>query len=99
VDAVSEKVKEAGIKNVQVLKGDAMDTKLETSSIDVVILFGVIPAPMISTGKLLIEMHRILKPQGVLAIWPTSWTRKEVLGTGLFDFQSKRNGVYNYRRK
>jgi demethylmenaquinone methyltransferase/2-methoxy-6-polyprenyl-1,4-benzoquinol methylase len=47
VETVTKKVQEAGLSNVQVIKGDALDTKLERESLDEVIVFGVIPAPML----------------------------------------------------
>ena len=98
VDEVSRKVQTANLKNVRVVKGNALNTGLEAGSLDVVLLFGVIPAPMLPMNQLMTEMRRILKPEGILAVWPPSWTHAEILRSGLFLFASKRNGVYNYRR-
>ena len=67
------KVQAANLKNVRVLKRDALNTKLDDESMDAVLLFGVIPAPMLPLDRLLPEMYRILKPGGVLAVWPPSW--------------------------
>ncbi|HEX2997925.1 MAG TPA: methyltransferase domain-containing protein, partial [Anaerolineales bacterium] len=64
VEAVTMKVKAADLKNVRVVQGDALDTRLEKESLEAIILFGVIPAPMLPMEKLLTEMHRILKPGG-----------------------------------
>jgi ubiquinone/menaquinone biosynthesis C-methylase UbiE len=98
VDLVTEKVKIAGLKNVQVLQGDALNTKLADSSLDLIYIFGVIPAPMLAINKLMPEMHRILKPDGKLAVWPQSWTHQEIINTKLFIYSSKRNGVNNYQK-
>jgi ubiquinone/menaquinone biosynthesis C-methylase UbiE len=98
VDAVSKRVQTANVKNVHVVKGNAMDTMLDAESFDTVLIFGVIPAPMLPLTRLLPEMHRILKPGGTLAVWPPSWTHQEILRSELFTYASKRNGVYNYRR-
>jgi ubiquinone/menaquinone biosynthesis C-methylase UbiE len=98
VDAVSKKIQTANLKNVRVIKGDAMNTMLDADSFDSVLIFGVIPAPMLPLNRLLPEMHRILKPGGILAVWPPSWTHQEILRSGLFTFASKGNGVRNYRR-
>ncbi len=98
VDAVSRKVQAANLKNVRVVKGDAMNTMLDNESIDEVLLFGVIPAPMLPLNRLLPEVRRILKPGGTLAVWPPSWTHPEILRSGLFTYASKGNGVTNYRR-
>jgi len=98
VDAVTKKVQSAALNNVRVVKGDAMNTMLDAESYDVVLLFGVIPAPMLPINRLIPEMHRILKPGGILAVWPPSWTHQGILRTGLFAYTHKKNGVYNYRR-
>jgi ubiquinone/menaquinone biosynthesis C-methylase UbiE len=98
VDAVSKKIQTANLKNVRVVKGDAMRTMLDADSFDVVLIFGVIPAPMLPLNRLLPEMYRILKPGGTLAVWPPSWTHPEILRSGLFTYASKSNGVRNYRR-
>ena len=61
---VSKKVQSAGLKNVRVLKRDALDTGLDAASIDKVLLFGVIPFPLLPLNRLLPEMHRVRKPEG-----------------------------------
>jgi demethylmenaquinone methyltransferase/2-methoxy-6-polyprenyl-1,4-benzoquinol methylase len=98
VEAVANKVRAAGLTNVQVIKGDALDTKLEPESFDEVLLFGVIPAPMLPMEKLLAEMHRILKPGGMMAVWPPSWVHQTIIQSRRFRYINKRNGVSNYQR-
>ena len=98
VEAVSRKVQVAGLKNVLAVKGDALDTKLDPESMDAVLVFGVLPAPMLPLNRLLPEMHRILKPGGTLAVWPPSWVPRSISRSGLFSFVCKRNGVYNFSR-
>ena len=98
IETVSKKVQNANLKNVRVVKGDAMNTMLDSGSIDAVLLFGVIPAPMLPLSGLLPEMHRILKPRGTMAVWPPSWIHKSILRSGLFTYASKQKGVYNFRR-
>lgn len=100
VELVSEKVQEANLKNVRVLKGDAMQTGLDAESFDTVLLLGVIPAPMLPLTRLLPEMHRVLKADGNLAVWPPipGWLPRSILQSGLFTLTSKRNGVHNFRR-
>jgi ubiquinone/menaquinone biosynthesis C-methylase UbiE len=98
VDEVSRKVQAANLKNVRVVKGDAMNTLLDAESFDAVLILGVIPAPMLPLNRLLPEMHRILKSGGTLAVWPPSWTHQQILQSGLFTVASKGNGVTNYRR-
>jgi len=99
VEAVTKKVQTANLKNVRVVKGDALNTQLATESLDAVLLFGVIPAPMLPMDRLLSEMHRILKPGGTMAVWPPSWVHQTIVRSGLFAFCSKRNSVFNYKRR
>ncbi|MFC1904759.1 class I SAM-dependent methyltransferase [Chloroflexota bacterium] len=101
IERVSKKVQAADLKNVRVVKRDALDTGLDAASIDMVLLFGVIPFPLLPLNRLLPEMHRVLKPEGILAVWlfPSSaGVPKSILRSGLFTYISKRNGVYNYKR-
>jgi ubiquinone/menaquinone biosynthesis C-methylase UbiE len=98
IEIVSKKVQTDNLKNVRVVKGDAMNTMLDAESMDAVLLFGVIPAPMLPLSRLLPEIHRILKPGGTLAVWPPSWIRQSILRSGLFTYACKRNGVFNFRR-
>jgi ubiquinone/menaquinone biosynthesis C-methylase UbiE len=98
VEGVTKKVQTANLKNVRVVKGDALNTQLATESLDAVLLFGVIPAPMLPMERLLSEMHRILKPGGTMAVWPPSWLHQTIVRSGLFTLNSKRNGVSNYKR-
>lgn len=101
VDRVKRKVLDAGLKNVEVVRRDALNTGLETASVDLVLLFGVIPYPTLPLARLLPEMHRVLKAQGTLAVWlfPTSaGVPGSILRSGLFTHLGKKNGVYTYRR-
>jgi demethylmenaquinone methyltransferase/2-methoxy-6-polyprenyl-1,4-benzoquinol methylase len=98
---VAKKVQAAGLKNVRVVKCDALDTGLDDGSMDKALLFGVVPFPFLPLNRLLPEMHRILKTEGTLAAWlfPVSgWVPKSILQSGLFTYVGKQNGVYNYRR-
>ena len=103
IEQVSKKVQLADLKNVRIVKRDALDTGLDTASIDKVLLFGVIPFPLLPLNRLLPEMYRVLKPEGTFVVWlfpPVVhfWVPKSILRSGLFTYMNKRNGVYNYRR-
>jgi ubiquinone/menaquinone biosynthesis C-methylase UbiE len=98
VEAVAKRVQTANLKNVRVVQGDALNTQLAAESLDAVLIFGVIPAPMLPMEQLLAEMKRILKPGGTMAVWPPSWLHQTIVQSGLFTFSSKRNGVSNYKR-
>lgn len=101
VDRVKEKVRDAKLKNVEVVRRDALYTGLEAASVDVVLLFGVLPFPTLPLDQLLPEMHRVLKAGGTLAVWmfPMSFgVPTSILRSGLFTQLGKKNGVYTYRR-
>lgn len=100
IEMVSKKVQTAKLNNVCVVHGDALNIGLVAESIDAVLLFGVIPAPMLPLKRLLPEIRRILKPAGILAVWPAipGWLPKSILQSGLFSYACKRNGVFNFRR-
>jgi ubiquinone/menaquinone biosynthesis C-methylase UbiE len=100
VELVSTKVKAANLKNVHVFNGDALNIGLVAESFDLVLLFGVIPAPMLPLPRLLPEIHRILKLAATLAVWPPVpvWLPTSILRSGLFTIKSQRSGVYNFKR-
>jgi ubiquinone/menaquinone biosynthesis C-methylase UbiE len=98
VKAVTRKVMEANLNNVRVVQGDALNTQLASESIDVILIFGVIPAPMLPMDKLMSEMNRVLKTGGTMAVWPTTWILKAILHSGYFTFSGKRMSVSNYRK-
>jgi demethylmenaquinone methyltransferase/2-methoxy-6-polyprenyl-1,4-benzoquinol methylase len=98
IEWVSKKVQAAELKNVHVVKGDAMDTGLDAESIDKVLLFSVIPSPTLPLNRFLPEMHRVLKPEGTLAVTTFPWVLRSIRQSGLFAYISKRNGVHNFSR-
>ena len=103
IEVVSKKVQLADLKNVHIVKRDALNTRLDTSIIDKVLLFGVIPFPLLPLNLLLPEMYRVLKPDGTMRVWlfpPVVhfWVPKSILRSGLFTYMNKRNGVYNFKR-
>jgi ubiquinone/menaquinone biosynthesis C-methylase UbiE len=100
VELVSQKVQAAKLKNVRVVEGNALDTVFDAETFHTVLLFGVIPAPMLPLDRLLPEMHRVLQVGGNLAVWPSipGWLPKSILQSGLFMYGSKKNGVHNFKR-
>jgi demethylmenaquinone methyltransferase/2-methoxy-6-polyprenyl-1,4-benzoquinol methylase len=99
---ISEKAQRADLTNIRVVQRDALDTGLESATMDTVLLFGVIPFPLLPLNRLLPEMRRVLKPEGTMAVWlfpplVHSWVPKSILQSGLFTHLKKHNGVHNYR--
>lgn len=101
VERLNQKVGEAGLKNVEVVRRDALNTGLDAASTDRVLLFGVLPFPSLPLNRLLPEMHRVLKPTGTMAIWMfpvAGWVPTAVRRSAQFAYLGKQHGVYNFRR-
>ena len=100
VETVSSRVKDAQLRNVIITKTDALDTGFPSESYDLILLFGVIPAPVLPLKKLLPEMHRLLKPHGSIAVWTglPLWSPRTVTKSRLFTYTGKRNGVHNFTK-
>jgi ubiquinone/menaquinone biosynthesis C-methylase UbiE len=100
IECVTRKVRDAHLTNVNVSNTDAMDTKLPFSSFDLILLFGVIPAPVLPLDRLLPEMYRLLKPNGSLAVWTAVpwWSRTCVTRSNMFTYTGKENGVHNFQK-
>ena len=101
IDQVSKKVKAADLRNVRIVKRNALDTGLDNACMDKALLFGVVPFPSLPLNRLLPEMHRILKPEGSLAVWlfpAAGLVPNTILRSGLFKYINKQNGVYNYQK-
>jgi len=100
IEQVSKKIQEVGLNNVKLIKANAIETGLASRSIDLILLFGVIPSPTLPIDQLLPEMHRLLKPGGTLSVktavpW---WSPNSLTKDGLFSLIEKKSGVYNFRK-
>ena len=101
---VDIKVQQANLKNVRIVQRDALYTGLETASIDKVLLFGVIPFPLLPLNKLLQEMYRVLKPGSTMSVWlfpplVHNWVPNIIIQSNLFEQIGQQSNVYNYGRK
>jgi demethylmenaquinone methyltransferase/2-methoxy-6-polyprenyl-1,4-benzoquinol methylase len=100
VETVSRRVIDSHQRNVIITKTDALDTGFPSESYDLIMLFGVIPAPVLPLQKLLPEMHRLLKPHGSIAVWTglPLWSSRTLTKSRLFTYAGKRNGVHNFTK-
>lgn len=85
------------------MNAEDLDTGLDAASMDKALLLGVVPFPFLPLDRLLPEMHRVLKPEGTLAVWlfppkVHSWVPKSIIRSGLFTDAGTLNGVINFRR-
>jgi ubiquinone/menaquinone biosynthesis C-methylase UbiE len=88
IERVRKKIEEKGISNVRPLLTNASETGLADGSIDVAFMFGL---PYIVGGqvKVLAEMHRTLKPGGILSYKKTRGSEK-----GLIEDMKKGGMIY-----
>jgi ubiquinone/menaquinone biosynthesis C-methylase UbiE len=100
IECVSKKIGDAYVTNVKLMNADAMSTGLPGSSFDLILLLGVIPAPVLPLDRLLPEMHRLLKPKGALAVWTFFpwWSPASVTRSGLFTYTGTDNKVCNFQK-
>jgi demethylmenaquinone methyltransferase/2-methoxy-6-polyprenyl-1,4-benzoquinol methylase len=100
VNETKQKVEKLGLTNVTVKKDDAMNSSFEDNMFDVVLLYGVVPAPVISMNEISKEIHRILKPNGVCAVWTMVpfWTPYHTLRHAGFKKLKKVNGVFRVQK-
>ena len=103
LDQLSRKVEQSDLHNVQIIKCDALNTGLDSSVMDLVLLFGVLPYPFLPLSKLLPEMFRVLKPEGTIAVWLFPplvhfFFFFSINHSGFFVFSNKKNAVYNYKK-
>ena len=71
VNRVRQKLADAGVTNAEAVLGDAAETGLPGSRFDLVFLFGFHPTAGVKSGeidRILREAHRVLKPEGILAV-------------------------------
>ncbi len=78
IERVKEKIEKEGIKNVKPILANASDTGLLDRSIDLAFLFGL---QYVAGGlkNVISEMHRILKPGGVLSFEKTKGSEKKLI--------------------
>jgi len=67
IKCVRQKIEEEGVTNAKTVLADASQTVLPDQSFDLIFVFGL-AHPIGNTGGILTELHRLLKPGGILAI-------------------------------
>ena len=78
IERVKEKIEREGIKNITPILANASDTGLPDRSVDLAFIFGL---RYIAGGlkNVIAEIHRILKPGGVLSFEKTKGSEKKLI--------------------
>jgi ubiquinone/menaquinone biosynthesis C-methylase UbiE len=92
VEHVQRKIEREGASNAGVILADAAQTSLPGGSFDLAFLFGL-PRPIGDLVKIWNEIHRLLKPAGVLAV-----EGRRFPPSVLFHPLGRRGGIYRYLR-
>jgi ubiquinone/menaquinone biosynthesis C-methylase UbiE len=101
VQRVREKIDKKDFKNVDVIQTDTSKTGLRDESVDLAFLFGVLHS-LKDLDAVLLELHRILNNQGVVAVQKSSWSETRLLDRftshGLFHLVGKEKNVYRFAK-
>jgi ubiquinone/menaquinone biosynthesis C-methylase UbiE len=92
IKRVQEKIKIEGATNIETILADAAQTDLPEQRFDLVFLFGF-TRPIGQRMKIWIELHRVLKPTGMLSIEGRLRPPNE-----LFQPLKRRERIYQYRK-
>jgi demethylmenaquinone methyltransferase/2-methoxy-6-polyprenyl-1,4-benzoquinol methylase len=100
IEGVTRKIQAARLANVRLIRADATEAGLASGCLDLILLFGVIPAPIIPLDRLVAEIHRLLRLEGALAVWTALpwWSPASVTRSGLFVWTGKESGVHRFRK-
>src|SRR5579862_8737961 len=99
VQHVKREVEGAKLTNVEVILADAARTGLPDDSVDIAFLFGVLHS-IKNMDPILLEMHRVVRNGGAMAVQKSSWSERELLDRftkgSLFCFVKKESRVYTF---
>ena len=100
VEKTSQHIQTQQLTNVTVTQADAHNTHFEDAFFDLILLYGVVPAPVISLPRLAREMHRLLKTGGTLAVWTVTplWSLRPMTRIQLFRYHRKKDGVFLFEK-
>ena len=98
IEAVQKLTSKKGITNVQTILSDCK-TGLPPNSIDVILLYDILHN-LNNVSDILTELHRILKPKGILSLSDHHLKEGEIIsavtGGGLFKLSAKNKRTYSF---
>lgn len=93
VEKVQQKIEREDVTNVKIVLADAAQTGLPEQSFDVIFVFGL-ARPIGEMGNILAELHRLLKPEGILSIEGRPW----IAAHELFEPLKRQGKVSQFRK-
>ena len=102
IKKIEEKAKREGFHNIETILSD-LDTGLPDESVDVILLYGVLPEVK-HREPLLRELYRVLKPDGYLSTRFCFRMKKERIleimeKTNLFSLKEQKGHILNFSKK
>jgi ubiquinone/menaquinone biosynthesis C-methylase UbiE len=100
IEKIREKIQRGGIKNVKPILTNASNTGLPDQSIDLAFIFGLryIAGGL---GNVIAEIHRILKPGGVLSFEKTRGSKKKLIvevERGGFIYSGRQARIFSFTK-
>ena len=102
IKKIEEKAQMEGFRNIDTILSDE-DTGLPDESVDVILLYGVLPE-IEHKESLLRELYRVLRPNGYLSTRFCFRIKKDRIleimeGTNLFSLREQRGHILNFSKK
>jgi len=99
---VKERAEKDGLQNIHTILSDG-DTGLPDESIDVILLYGVLPE-IEDRDSVLRELHKVLKPSGYLSTRYCFRMKKDRIleimdATNLYSLVEQKDHILNFRKK
>jgi ubiquinone/menaquinone biosynthesis C-methylase UbiE len=92
VEKVQQKIEKEGVTNVKTILADAAQTGLPDQSFDLIFVFGLV-RPIGDMENILTELHRLLKPEGILSVEGRLWP-----SNGLFYLVKRQGRIAQFRK-
>jgi ubiquinone/menaquinone biosynthesis C-methylase UbiE len=92
VERVQQKIEKEGATNVETILADAAQTGLPDQSFDLIFVFGL-AHPVGDMEDILIELHRLLKPAGIVSV-----EGRPRLSNGLFHPAERQGRISQFRK-
>ena len=99
IKSISKKIKKKNVKNIEIIHSDC-ETGLASNSVDVILLYHVFN-DLKNPEYVLMELHRIIKPFGILSFSEFDLERisQNLTNSGLFDLQKKMGTTHIFVKK